>query len=129
LRQHCTVTICHSRTRDLPGVCSKADLLIAAIGRPAMFGPEHVREGSVVVDVGINRITERAEVEKLFPGDADRMQRFEEKGSVLVGDVDYTRVAPRAAAITPVPGGVGPLTVAMLLVNTVTAARQRQGLA
>jgi methylenetetrahydrofolate dehydrogenase (NADP+)/methenyltetrahydrofolate cyclohydrolase len=93
-----------------------------------MFGPEHVREGAVVVDVGINRITEREEVEKLFPGDADRMQRFEEKGSVLVGDVDYTRVAPRAAAITPVPGGVGPLTVAMLLVNTLTAARQRQGL-
>ena len=129
LRQHCTVTICHSRTRDLPAVCSEADLLIAAIGRTAMFGPEYVREGAVVIDVGINRITEREEVERLFPGDADRMTRFEEKGSVLVGDVDFTRVAPRTAAITPVPGGVGPLTVAMLLVNTLTAARQRQGLA
>jgi methylenetetrahydrofolate dehydrogenase (NADP+)/methenyltetrahydrofolate cyclohydrolase len=129
LRQHCTVTICHSRTRDLPGVCSGADLLIAAIGRPAMFGPEHVREGAVVIDVGINRITERDEVERLFPGDTDRMGHFEEKGSVLVGDVDYTRVAPRAAAITPVPGGVGPLTVAMLLVNTLEATRHRQGLA
>ena len=129
LRQHCTVTICHSRTRDLAGVCSEADLLIAAIGRPAMFGPEHVREGAVVIDVGINRITEREEVERLFPGDTDRMSRFEDKGSVLVGDVDYTRVAPRTSAITPVPGGVGPLTVAMLLVNTLTAARQRQGLA
>lgn len=128
LRQHCTVTICHSRTRDLPGVCSEADLLIAAIGRPAFFGPEHVREGAVVIDVGINRLTERDEVERLFPGDCDRLQRFEEKGSVLVGDVDYTRVAPRAAAITPVPGGVGPLTVAMLLVNTLSAARKRQGI-
>lgn len=128
LRQHCTVTICHSRTRDLPGVCSEADLLIAAIGRPAFFGPEHVREGAVVIDVGINRLTERDEVERLFPGDRDRLQRFEEKGSVLVGDVDYTRVAPRAAAITPVPGGVGPLTVAMLLVNTLSAARKRQGI-
>jgi len=128
LRQHCTVTICHSRTRDLPGVCSEADLLIAAIGRPAMFGPEHVREGAVVIDVGINRITDRDEVERLFPGDADRLSRFEDKGSVLVGDVDFTRVAPRASAITPVPGGVGPLTVAMLLVNTLTAARQRQGI-
>lgn len=128
LRQHCTVTICHSRTRDLPGVCSEADLLIAAIGRPAMFGPEHVREGAVVIDVGINRITERDEVERLFPGDADRLSRFEDKGSVLVGDVDFTQVAPRASAITPVPGGVGPLTVAMLLVNTLTAARQRQGI-
>jgi len=67
-------------------------------------------------------------VERLFPGDADRLSRFEDKGSVLVGDVDFTRVAPRASAITPVPGGVGPLTVAMLLVNTLTAARQRQGI-
>jgi methylenetetrahydrofolate dehydrogenase (NADP+)/methenyltetrahydrofolate cyclohydrolase len=110
-------------------VTVEADLLIAAIGRPAMFGPEHVREGAGVIDVGVNRITEREEVERLFPGDADRMSRFEDKGSVLVGDVDYTRVAPRTSAITPVPGGVGPLTVAMLLVNTLTAARQRQDLA
>jgi methylenetetrahydrofolate dehydrogenase (NADP+)/methenyltetrahydrofolate cyclohydrolase len=129
LRENCTVTFCHSRTRDLPAVCRSADILIGAIGRPAFFGPEHVREGAVVVDVGINRITEASEVERLFPGDEARRQRFEDKGSVLVGDVDYTRVAPLTSAITPVPGGVGPLTRAMLLVNTLRAATLRQGIA
>ena len=128
LRENCTVTFCHSRTRDLPGVCREADLLIAAIGRTAFFGPEHVKPGAVVVDVGINRITDASEVERLFPGDEARRQRFEDKGSVLVGDVDYTRVAPLASAITPVPGGVGPLTRAMLLVNTLRAAQLRQGI-
>jgi methylenetetrahydrofolate dehydrogenase (NADP+)/methenyltetrahydrofolate cyclohydrolase len=128
LRENCTVTFCHSRTRDLPAVCRSADLLIGAIGRPAFFGPEHVKEGSVVVDVGINRITDADEVERLFPGDEARRQRFEDKGSVLVGDVDFTRVAPLTSAITPVPGGVGPLTRAMLLVNTLRAAKLRQGL-
>ncbi len=128
LREHCTVTVCHSRTRDLAGVCSRADLLVAAIGRPAMFGPEHVKEGAVVVDVGINRITDPAEVERLFPGDEKRRAAFERSGAVLVGDVDFTRVASRASAITPVPGGVGPLTVAMLLANTLEASRRRQGL-
>jgi methylenetetrahydrofolate dehydrogenase (NADP+)/methenyltetrahydrofolate cyclohydrolase len=128
LRENCTVTFCHSRTRDLPAVCRSADLLIGAIGRPAYFGPEHVKEGAVVVDVGINRITEAEEVERLFPGDEARRQRFEDKGSVLVGDVDFTRVAPLTSAITPVPGGVGPLTRAMLLVNTLRAARLRQGI-
>jgi methylenetetrahydrofolate dehydrogenase (NADP+)/methenyltetrahydrofolate cyclohydrolase len=129
LRENCTVTFCHSRTRDLPGVCRGADLLIGAIGRPAFFGPEYIKKGAVVVDVGINRITDAAEVERLFPGDEARRQRFEDKGSVLVGDVDFTRVAPLTSAITPVPGGVGPLTRAMLLVNTLRAARLRQGIA
>ena len=128
LRENCTVTFCHSRTKDLPGVCREADLLIAAIGRKAFFGPEHVKPGAVVVDVGINRITDASEVERLFPGDEARRQRFEDKGSVLVGDVDYTRVAPLTSAITPVPGGVGPLTRAMLLVNTLRAAQLRQGI-
>jgi methylenetetrahydrofolate dehydrogenase (NADP+) / methenyltetrahydrofolate cyclohydrolase len=128
LREHCTVTICHSRTADLAAVTREADVLVAAIGRPAILGPAHVRPGAVVVDVGINRLTERAEVERLFPGDAERLRQLEAKGSVLVGDVDFARVAPLAGAITPVPGGVGPLTVAMLLVNTLAAARQRQGL-
>lgn len=128
LREHCTVTVCHSRTPDLAAVTRTADLLIAAVGRPALIGPEHVREGAIVVDVGINRVSDRAEVERLFPGDAARLEQVERRGSTLVGDVDFTRVAPIAAAITPVPGGVGPLTIASLLVNTLSAARRRQGL-
>jgi methylenetetrahydrofolate dehydrogenase (NADP+)/methenyltetrahydrofolate cyclohydrolase len=128
LREHCTVTVCHSRTADLAAVTREADVLVAAIGRPAILGPEHVKPGAVVVDVGINRVADRAEVERLFPGDAERLRQLATRGSTIVGDVDFTRVAPLAAAITPVPGGVGPLTVAMLLVNTLTAARRRQGL-
>jgi methylenetetrahydrofolate dehydrogenase (NADP+)/methenyltetrahydrofolate cyclohydrolase len=128
LRENCTVTICHSKTRDLPAITRQADLLIAAIGRPAFLGPDHVKEGAVVVDVGINRLTDRAEVERLFPGDAARLEQLASRGSTIVGDVDFTRVAPKAGAITPVPGGVGLLTVAMVLVNTLTAARLRQGL-
>ena len=129
LRQHATVTVCHSRTKDLAAICRQADVLVAAVGRTGMIGPDHVKEGAVVVDVGMNRLTERAEVEHYFPGDAKRMDVFERRGSTLVGDVDFTRVAPKASAITPVPGGVGPLTIALLLVNTLTAARRRQGLA
>ena len=129
LRENCTVTVCHSRTRDLAAVTREAEILVAAIGRPAMLGPEHVAEGAVVIDVGINRIAERAEAERIFGAGSDRLRRFEEKGSAVVGDVDYTRVAPQAAAITPVPGGVGLLTVALLLDNTLAAARLRQGLA
>jgi len=125
LARHATVTVCHSRTADLPAVCREADILVAAIGRPAMIGPEHVKEGAVVIDVGINRVTERAEVERLFPGDEKRLRALEKRGGTLVGDVDFTRVAPKAGAITPVPGGVGPLTVAMLLANTLKACEAR----
>ncbi|MDH3745633.1 MAG: bifunctional methylenetetrahydrofolate dehydrogenase/methenyltetrahydrofolate cyclohydrolase FolD [Acidobacteriota bacterium] len=128
LRQHATVTVCHSRTRDLEGVCREADLLIAAVGRLAMIGPDHVRDGAVVVDVGIHRVTEASEVERLFPGNEKRRAGFEKRGSIVTGDVDYTRVAPKASAITPVPGGVGPLTVAALLANTLEACRRRSGL-
>jgi methylenetetrahydrofolate dehydrogenase (NADP+) / methenyltetrahydrofolate cyclohydrolase len=128
LREHATVTICHSRTRDLVAVCREADVLVAAAGRAALLGREHVREGAVVVDVGTNRITDRALAERLFAGDAERLARFDERRSALVGDVDFAAVRGHAARITPVPGGVGPLTVAMLLVNTLTAARRRQGL-
>ncbi|HEX6861375.1 MAG TPA: bifunctional 5,10-methylenetetrahydrofolate dehydrogenase/5,10-methenyltetrahydrofolate cyclohydrolase [Thermoanaerobaculia bacterium] len=128
LRESCTVTICHSKTADLAAVTREADLLVAALGRPAFLGAEHVREGAVVVDVGINRITDRALVERLFPGDAGRLAQLDSKGYTLVGDVDFTAVAPKAAAITPVPGGVGPLTVAMVLANTLKAGRRRQGL-
>lgn len=126
LQQHCTVTVCHSRTRDLAAVCREADILVGAVGRPALLGPDHVKEGAVVVDVGINRVHDRAEVERLFPGDEKRMATFEKRGAVLVGDVDYTRAAPKASLITPVPGGVGPLTVAMLLANTLESSRRRQ---
>ncbi len=127
LHAHATVTLCHSRTRDLAGVTREADILVAAAGRLAIIGPEHVKEGAVVIDVGIHRITDRSEVERLFPGDAARMERFESKGSVLAGDVDFVRVAPLASRITPVPGGVGPLTIAMLMANTVRAAAARRG--
>jgi len=127
LRENCTVTVCHSRTADLPAVCREADILVAAIGRAGMIGPAHIKEGAVVVDVGINRVTDPAELERLFPGDEERRRQFETKGSVIAGDVDFHRVAPKAAAITPVPGGVGLLTVAMLLVNTLHSARMRQG--
>lgn len=128
LRENCTVTVCHSRTADLAAVTREADILVAAIGRPAMIGPDHVREGAVVVDVGMTRLTDAAETERLFPGDAARREQVATKGYTLIGDVDFTRVAPKASHITPVPGGVGPLTVAMVLFNTLKAARRRQGL-
>jgi len=128
LREHATVTLCHSRTRDLEVMCRSADVLVAAIGRAGMIGPEHVREGAVVVDVGINRVDDPAVVERLFPGDKKRRARLASKGYVLTGDVDFRRVAPKAARITPVPGGVGPLTVALLLESTLIASRRRQGL-
>ena len=128
LAEHATVTICHSRTRELAAVCAEADVLVAAVGKAALIGLDHVKPGAIVVDVGTNRITERAEVERLFPGDAGRLETLERRGGTLVGDVDFTRVRGRAAGVTPVPGGVGPLTVALLLVNTLEAARRRQGL-
>lgn len=127
LDRQATVTLCHSRTRDLARVTGEADLLVAAVGKLAMIGPEHVKQGAVVVDVGIHRITQATEIERLFPGNAARREVFERRGSVVAGDVDFDRVAPRCSAITPVPGGVGPLTVAMLLANTLTASARRQG--
>jgi methylenetetrahydrofolate dehydrogenase (NADP+)/methenyltetrahydrofolate cyclohydrolase len=128
LRENCTVTVCHSRTADLAAVTREADLLVAAIGRAGMIGPDHVREGAVVIDVGMNRLTDAAEVERLYPGDEVRRRQHAEKGYILVGDVDFTRVAPKASRITPVPGGVGPLTVALVIASTLKASRLRQGL-
>ena len=104
LKEDCTVTICHSRTKDLEGICQQADILVAAVGRPKMLGAQHVKDGAVVIDVGINRLPEG-----------------------LCGDVDFDAVQPKARLITPVPGGVGPMTIAMLLKNTVLAAEASAG--
>jgi methylenetetrahydrofolate dehydrogenase (NADP+)/methenyltetrahydrofolate cyclohydrolase len=121
-----TVTVCHSKTRDLPGVCRRADILVAAIGRAGMVTHDFVRPGATVIDVGMNKVTDRAEFDRLFAGNAKREQAFRDKGSTLVGDV-HPEVAQIAGAITPVPGGVGPLTIAMLMVNTVRAMKLRRG--
>ncbi|MEM8930313.1 MAG: bifunctional 5,10-methylenetetrahydrofolate dehydrogenase/5,10-methenyltetrahydrofolate cyclohydrolase [Acidobacteriota bacterium] len=125
LPEHCTVTICHSRTRDLGAVCREADILIAAVGVTALIGPDHVREGAAVIDVGMNTIDDAETLERLYPGDEKRRARFAKKGYVLTGDVDFVRVREKAGAITPVPGGVGPLTVAMVVGNTLRAAEAR----
>ena len=121
-----TVTICHSKTRDLPGVCRGADILVAAIGKAGMITKDFVKPGATVIDVGINRLTDAAEFAKFFRGDAKREADFAAKGSTLVGDV-HPEVAQVAGALTPVPGGVGPLTIAMLMSNTVKAMRLRRG--
>ncbi len=120
-----TVTVCHSKTRDLAGVCRRADILVAAIGRAGMITREFVKPGATVIDVGMNQVTDRAEFERLFAGNAKREETFRTKGSTLVGDV-HPQVAEVAGAITPVPGGVGPLTIAMLMANTVRAAKLRR---
>src|SRR4051812_37627200 len=122
-----TVTVCHSRTQNLGEVCRRADILIAAIGKPGIITPNMVRPGATVIDVGINRVTDRAEFERFFAGNPQREKQFAEKGSTLVGDV-HPKVAEIAGAITPVPGGVGPLTIAMLMANSVKAAKLRRGL-
>jgi methylenetetrahydrofolate dehydrogenase (NADP+)/methenyltetrahydrofolate cyclohydrolase len=127
LRENATVTICHSKTPDLPAVCREADILVAAIGRPAMITAEFIREGAVVIDVGINRLSQRQDVARIFRDSPEKLAAFDARGSVLVGDVDPVAMAARASAYTPVPGGVGPLTIAMLMSNTVASARERRG--
>ena len=124
LHRNATVTICHSRTRNLPGVASEADILVAAIGRAAFVTRDFVKPGATVVDVGMNRLDERAQVEALFGAGSRKLAAFDRRGSVVTGDV-HPEVAQVAGALTPVPGGVGPLTIAMLLANTVTAAESR----
>jgi len=125
LNANATVTVCHSKTRDLPEVCRRADILVAAIGRAGMITRDFVRPGATVIDVGMNKITDRAEFERYFKGNEKREQAFAKNGSTLVGDV-HPEVAAIAGAITPVPGGVGPLTIAMLMANTVRAAKLRR---
>jgi len=121
-----TVTVCHSKTRDLPGVCRRADILVAAIGRAGMVTRDFVRPGATVIDVGMNKVTERVEFDHLFAGNQKREETFAAKGSTLVGDV-HPHVVEVAGAITPVPGGVGPLTIALLMANTLKAAKMRRG--
>jgi methylenetetrahydrofolate dehydrogenase (NADP+)/methenyltetrahydrofolate cyclohydrolase len=127
LHQNATVTICHSKTRNLAEITRQADILVAAIGRPGFITPEMVKPGATLIDVGINRITDRAEFERFFAGNAKREASFAKRGSTLVGDV-HPQAFEVAGAYTPVPGGVGPLTIAMLMANTVRAAKMRRGL-
>ena len=124
LHAHATVTICHSKTRDLPGTSRRADIVVAAMGRPAMITPDFIRPGATVIDVGTNRITDPAFAERVFAHFPERLAKFREKGSALIGDV-HPHVAAVAGVLTPSPGGVGPLTIAMLMSNTVKAARLR----
>jgi methylenetetrahydrofolate dehydrogenase (NADP+) / methenyltetrahydrofolate cyclohydrolase len=125
LHRHATVTICHSRTPGLPRVAATADILVAALGRAAFVTTDFVKPGATVVDVGINRLTDREQVNALFPEGHPRRDDFEKRGSIVVGDV-HPEVCRIAGALTPVPGGVGPLTVAMLLSNTLRAAEARR---
>jgi len=126
LHRHATVTICHSRTVDLPGVAAAADILVTAMGRPGFVTPAFVKPGATVIDVGTTQVADRAVVERLFPPGSKRREVFERRGSIVVGDV-HPDVAQAAGALSPVPGGVGPLTIAMLLKNTLAAAQLRAG--
>jgi len=128
MHEHATVTICHSKTTGLASVCREADILVAAMGRPALITAEYIKPGATVIDVGMNSLDRREDVARIFRNSAEKLAAFEKKGSVLVGDVDPFAMAEKAGAYTPVPGGVGPLTIAMLMANTVEAAEHRLGL-
>lgn len=127
LHRHATVTICHSRTVNLAQVAAEADVLVAAVGRPGFVTTDFVKPGAAVVDVGTTQVTDRATVERLFPGGSKRRDAFERRGSIVVGDV-HPDVARVAGALSPVPGGVGPLTIVMLLKNTLRAAQARMAI-
>jgi methylenetetrahydrofolate dehydrogenase (NADP+) / methenyltetrahydrofolate cyclohydrolase len=127
LRRHATVTLCHSRTADLAGVAAQADILVAAIGKKALVRESFIRPGATVVDVGMNQVRDPEEAKDLFDGDASRLEEIKKKGYTLVGDVHPAEAKRRAGAFTPVPGGVGPLTIALLLKNTLRAAEARRG--
>lgn len=127
LHRHATVTVCHSRTRDLPSVAREADILIAAIGKMAMVDASFIKPGAVVVDVGTNKVANAADLDRLFGDDPKRRAAFEKNGYTLAGDVNPREAAEVAGYLTPVPGGVGPLTIAMLMNNTLTAMKMRRG--
>jgi methylenetetrahydrofolate dehydrogenase (NADP+)/methenyltetrahydrofolate cyclohydrolase len=128
LHEHATVTICHSKTPNLPGICREADILVAAVGRPAMITKDFIKPGATVIDVGTTSLEKREEVARIFRNSEQKLAAFDKKGSVLVGDVDPIDMAEQSSAYTPVPGGVGPLTISMLMVNTVESAERRLGL-
>ena len=128
LQRHATVTICHSRTRDLPSVTRQADILVAAIGRPAFIRGNYIKPGATVIDVGVNKVTDADEVRELFGDETDKRQEaIKQRGYTLVGDVHPVEADQVAGRRTPVPGGVGLLTVAMLMRNTLQAAKARRG--
>jgi methylenetetrahydrofolate dehydrogenase (NADP+)/methenyltetrahydrofolate cyclohydrolase len=128
LHNHATVTICHSKTRDLPGVAREGDILVAAMGKPAFVTRDFIKPGATVIDVGMNRLTTAEEVGRIYRDLTKPLEMLQAKGQVLVGDVHPEEVKEIAGAYTPVPGGVGPLTIAMLMANTVQAARLRRGM-
>ncbi len=127
LHEHATVTICHSRTRDLPAVAREGDILVAAMGKAAFVTADFIKPGATVIDVGINRLTTEEEVRKIFHDPTGPLATLQKRGSVLVGDVQPEDARAVAGAFTPVPGGVGPLTIVMLMSNTIQAARLRRG--
>ena len=124
LRRNCTVTICHSRTTKLAEIASSADVLVAAIGRPAFVRGELIKPGAAVVDVGIHRVTDEATCRRLYDDDPERLAAVRERGGTLVGDVHPLEARRKAGWLSPVPGGVGPLTIALLLENTLAAAER-----
>jgi methylenetetrahydrofolate dehydrogenase (NADP+)/methenyltetrahydrofolate cyclohydrolase len=128
LQRDATVTVCHSRTHDLAAHTSRADILVAAVGRAGLIRAEHVKPGATVIDVGMNQLSDEAEAREFF-GEAaeERVETIRRRGYTLVGDVHPAEVGRVAGRLTPVPGGVGPLTVAMLMRNAVAAARRRRG--
>jgi methylenetetrahydrofolate dehydrogenase (NADP+)/methenyltetrahydrofolate cyclohydrolase len=127
LHEHATVTICHSKTPDLAAVCREGDILVAALGRPAMITREFIRPGATVIDVGTTRVENRDEIARIFANSSEKLAQFDKKGGILIGDVHPVDVAEVAGAYSPVPGGVGPLTIAMLMSNTVASAERRLG--
>ncbi len=125
LARHATITIAHSRTKCLSDICQEADILVAAIGKPGMINADYIRPGAIVIDVGINAVSRESAKEQWLSPSSPVAQSFIDKGSALIGDVDPVDVAERASLFTPVPGGVGPMTVAMLLKNTLVLAAHR----